>query len=379
MPNRQATIPKNWQQKQFMDCVDLDSLKKLKGLQKSAYKKQGAFPILDQAKDLISGYTDEQNFVYDNFPVILFGDHTRVIKYIDFPYAVGADGTKVFKSTKDVNTKFLYYCLLNTDIPNTGYNRHFKWLKKLIINLPPPPEQQKNAEILETVDLEIEKVSEEIEKSEEMKRGLMKEFFSEKVKVKNEKLGNFVNHVGSGATPRGGSKVYRSAGIPFIRSQNVHFDGLRKEEMTFVSKETHNKMQRSFVYPKDVLLNITGASIGRTCITPDSIPIANVNQHVCIIRPDNKLFYKYLHYFLQSKQGQNQIFKLQVGGNREGLNYQQIRSFKIPIIEIGKQKQIAEILSTVDVKIQITKNLKDNLTKLKKGLMQDLLSGVVGV
>ena len=90
---------------------------------------------------------------------------------------------------------------------------------------------------------------------------------------------------GSGMTPRGGSTVYQASGIPLIRSQNVHFDGLRLRDVVFISDEMHASMSGTHVMPGDVLINITGASIGRVCVAPDDLGDANVNQHVSIIRP----------------------------------------------------------------------------------------------
>jgi type I restriction enzyme, S subunit len=90
---------------------------------------------------------------------------------------------------------------------------------------------------------------------------------------------------GSGVTPRGGASVYRDSGIPLIRSQNVHFDGLRLADVALISPEIHREMSGTHVRAGDVLLNITGASIGRACAVPSGLGEANVNQHVCIIRP----------------------------------------------------------------------------------------------
>jgi type I restriction enzyme S subunit len=254
-------------------------------------------------------------------------------------------------------------------------------------------EQQKIAEILRTVDEYIAKTQEVIEITEKLKRGLMQQLFARGIgytKFKEtrigqipeswdiEKIGDHTTHVGSGATPRGGSKVYLTEGVPFIRSQNVYFEGLIQGDLVYISEQTHKEMSRSRTFPNDVLLNITGASIGRACVIPIDLLDANVNQHVCIIRPSKNLLYKYLFYFLQSENGQNQIFKFQIGGNREGLNFQQIRSIELPFPkDIKKQEQIADILSAVDKKILVNNKLKEKLTLLKKGLIQDLLSGKV--
>jgi type I restriction enzyme S subunit len=98
-----------------------------------------------------------------------------------------------------------------------------------------------------------------------------------------KKLKHLVTKVGSGITPKGGSENYLTEGIPLIRSQNIYTDGLRMEDVAFISEETHRSMSGSKVFSGDVLLNITGASIGRTYFVEESMGEANVNQHVCFI------------------------------------------------------------------------------------------------
>ncbi len=267
-------------------------------------------------------------------------------------------------------------------------------IEDLKILMPPIKERAKLSDILGNIDEQIEKVNEVIKKTEELKKGLMQELFTKGIghtKFKKTKLGmipeelsivnfgSFTNHVGSGATPRGGDKIYKKEGILFLRSQNVYFDGLRLEDVAYIPKDVHLSMKRSTVFPRDVLLNITGASIGRASLVPEEFPEANVNQHVCIIRVDEKIYPNYLFYFLQSNFGQDQIARFQIGGNREGLNFQQIRSMQMMLPKKEEQIEIAKILSNVDEKNSINKQIKEKLTELKKGLMRDLLSGRVRV
>ena len=130
------------------------------------------------------------------------------------------------------------------------------------------------------------------------------------------KLGQVAIKIGSGKTPKGGEAVYKKKGIPFIRSQNVLENKLDLTNLTYISEEIHNEMKSTKVIPNDVLLNITGASIGRCCIVPEDFGEGNLNQHVCIIRTNESLHRKYLVYILSSDIGQNQINILQAGGNR---------------------------------------------------------------
>jgi type I restriction enzyme S subunit len=143
-------------------------------------------------------------------------------------------------------------------------------------------------------------------------------------------LGAIETFIGSGITPLGGQNVYVSDGIPFIRSQNVHSDGLHLEDIVYVTRKMHDEMKRSHVIPGDVLLNITGASIGRSTYVPDNFGEANVNQHVCIIRTGPWIVPAYLSNFLNSPIGQDQIFATESGVTREGLNYGQNKTTQIP-------------------------------------------------
>jgi len=154
-------------------------------------------------------------------------------------------------------------------------------------------------------------------------------------------IGELETFIGSGITPRGGKKVYRNEGIPFIRSQNVHPDGLHLENVAYITPEMHAEMKRTQVRPNDVLLNITGASIGRSTYLPEGFCEANVNQHVCIIRTGWWIVPAYLSYFLNSTYGQDQIFATESGVTREGLNYMQVRSLWIPLAPIAEQKRVA--------------------------------------
>jgi type I restriction enzyme S subunit len=189
------------------------------------------------------------------------------------------------------------------------------------------------------------------------------------------KLNDLVKKVGSGVTPQGGRETYLKEGVLFIRSQNVLFGKLKLDDVAFISRKQHDKMSNSHLMPHDVLLNITGASIGRSSVVPETIREGNVNQHVCIIRTNDKLDSQFLCEFLNSGFGQKQIDTFQAGGNRQGLNFQQIRSFNIPLPSIVEQRQIAEILTTVDDKLQVLTDKKAQYQELKRGLMQQLLTG----
>ena len=148
--------------------------------------------------------------------------------------------------------------------------------------------------------------------------------------------------IGAGSTPTGGKAVYVSEGIKFIRSQNVYNDGLRLNDVAYITEETNSKKLGSIVQAKDILLNITGGSIGRCAIVPDDFDIANVNQHVMIIRLVDPVIRQWIHAILISEYIQNLIMDVQVGVSREGLSATKLMNFLIPIPPIREQKRILE-------------------------------------
>ena len=157
-----------------------------------------------------------------------------------------------------------------------------------------------------------------------------------------ERIGNISLKIGSGVTPKGGATVYEESGIPLFRSQNIHFSGLKIDEVAFISEETHQEMRGSQVNINDVLLNITGASIGRCFYFSDDCIFkeANVNQHVCIVRLNHQALTKFVYYFLSSDIGQSQIFSSFRGASREGLNFRDIKLFKLGLPSVAEQQSI---------------------------------------
>jgi type I restriction enzyme S subunit len=154
------------------------------------------------------------------------------------------------------------------------------------------------------------------------------------------KLKYLATKIGSGKTPRGGNEVYSESGVVFLRSQNVYDDGLRLDDVVFIDHAIDEEMAQTRVRPGDVLLNITGASIGRTAIVPRDLPPSNVNQHVCIIRPCAKADPRFVSYALKSLGIKDQIRSFETGSSREGLNFEQVGSLSICIPSAPHQQQL---------------------------------------
>lgn len=120
-----------------------------KKLNKKNYKENGSYPIIDQGQQFIVAYTNDTSAIVPKDDYIIFGDHTRNVKFVDFSFAQGADGVKILKAHKTILPRYLYHAILNLEIPNRGYNRHWSIAKELIIPVPPLPVQEEIVKILD--------------------------------------------------------------------------------------------------------------------------------------------------------------------------------------------------------------------------------------
>lgn len=160
------------------------------------------------------------------------------------------------------------------------------------------------------------------------------------------RLGSLCSKIGAGSTPAGGSKIYVNSGIKFLREQNVHNSGLVMDGLVFISDEINASMRGSQVQAKDILVNITGASIGRNALVPDDFDLANVNQHVLIVRLIDERLRHYIHLCLQSPFVFNQMMDKQMG-DKPGLSATKVANFVIPIPPIEEQQRIVDRLNAI--------------------------------
>lgn len=279
-----------------------------------------------------------------------------------------------------------------------------KELSKISFPAPDLLTQKRIAKILSTVDGQIEKTEAIITKYQAIKQGMLQDLFTRGIDLTTSKLRptpeqapelykqsalglipkcwdvdmleNLTDKIGSGVTPTGGSEIYRKEGVLFLRSQNILINKLDISDVAYISNKIDESMFSSSVKRFDVLLNITGASIGRCAFFPENLDRANVNQHVCIIRfithyLENSIF---ASEYINSPFIQNQISTLNAGGNREGLNYQQIKSFWFPILPQDEILKIVHIINQVNSKLRNEQNALNKLQKLKQGVMSKLLS-----
>ena len=192
------------------------------------------------------------------------------------------------------------------------------------------------------------------------------------------KLSYVTSRIGSGKTPSGGAATYASSGVPFIRSQNVHDQGLRLDDIVYIDEETDREMAWSRVRPLDVLINITGASIGRSCQVPAEFGRANVNQHVCVIRLDKVVEASdWVAWFMKSPSSKEQVKVSQTGAAREGLNFEQLAGFYLCMPPLNERKVITAFLDHETARIDALIEEQQRLIELLKEKRQAVISHAV--
>ncbi len=192
-------------------------------------------------------------------------------------------------------------------------------------------------------------------------------------------LHRLATKIGSGATPRGGRETYHSDGIPLIRSMNVHFSGFRREGLAFINHAQAVALDNVRVSSRDVLLNITGASIGRVTIAPEDMEGARVNQHVCIIRPNHSIDPRFLSYYLSSAAIQRQISEEQSGVTRQALTKLKVLNFEIPVPPPAEQQRIVAVIedhfSRLDEAVMLLERVQRNLKRYRVSVLKAAVEG----
>jgi type I restriction enzyme S subunit len=257
---------------------------------KGDYLESGDIPIIDQGQDLIGGYTNERQAVCDiRLPCVVFGDHTKIFKFVTKPFALGADGVKVLSEANNIDPKFAYYFLNTLNLPNVGYSRHFRFLKRTFFPLPPLEEQRRIAAILDKADGVRRKRKEAIRLTEELLKSTFLEMFGDPVTNPKgweiAKLGDFGKILTGNTPPRSVSENYGDE-IEWIKSDNIttpeHFLTEAEEKLSAKGK----KIARTVPNGSILVTCIAGSrsSIGRAALTDREVAF---NQQINAVVPNS--------------------------------------------------------------------------------------------
>ena len=312
----------------------------------SEYGENGKNIIVDQGQGDIAGYTDREEGLFSDVPVIIFGDHTRIIKYVDKPFFLGADGVKVIKC-KDLNAnyKYLFYALKNARIPDTGYNRHFKWLKAVKIKYPDYREQEKIVQILDLVNDILKKRKTEIEFLNDLTKARFVEMFdlSECVYGTFGKDTDFVDY--RGKTP----ELSDVGTIRMVNAKSVG-KGVFKTVNEYVTDEVYEKwMHRGLGYPGDILFVTEGHTFGNTCLVPDYLKKFALGQRVITIKGHSEVIDNaFLGTYMQMEQFKQDIDVYKTGGTAQGIRSKDLLKIRLPLPKYKEQKEFADFIKQVD-------------------------------
>lgn len=373
-------MKKDWNLLPFEKCIR--KIPKQKQIKAKDYSDYGCYPIVSQESGMISGYSDDGSllFVHDK-PIVIFGDHTKVVKYIDFDFVVGADGTHILMPIDSIDSKFFYYAISSISLDNLGYARHYKLLKDKKIPVPPLPEQQKIVDYLDSAFAKIDQLKANAEKQLEDAQSLfsaaLEEAMSPKEGWEEKTLGEICSKIGSGATPKGGKKVYIEKGVSLVRSMNVRYGFFDNTELAHINDEAASKLDGVTLNKDDVLFNITGASIARCCVLPDDVLPARVNQHVCILRIKDGTIPQFLCYCLNSKSHQKELLAIgEAASTRQALTKADMEKHLIMLPNKATQQSIVSHLDALSAKVnQLKENYKSIVSEcdaLKQALLREI-------
>ena len=384
-------VPKDWVVKSYEDVFTHIPAK---GYQVAAeeYLQGGAYPVVDQGQEPIVGFCNQKEKVYSagNDGVIVFGDHTRIVKFVDFDFVVGADGTQLLKG-KECSTRYLAYILSVLDIPNLGYSRHFKYVKKANFAIPPLPEQRKIAAALSDVDEMIAALEKLIEKKRKIKTGAMQRLLTGKTRLPGFKGAWVEKRLGDVFEFHSNNTLSRASMIEG-RGQiyNIHYGDVlirygavldcNKTAIPCLDDAASSVCKRDFLKDGDVIIADTAEdeTVGK------AVEVINVGDrlivsglHTIFLRPKEGTFaLGWLGYYVNSTAFHDQLLPLITGIKVSSISKGSLMDtvLRCPST-LAEQKAIAKVLGDMDEEIATLEAELAKTRQLKQGMMQELLTG----
>lgn len=391
--NKMTNLPQGWEKFNFDNIFYSPSSKNYQ-LNTKDYLGKGCIPIIDQSKKFIIGYSNNYEKIFKinncNNSCIIFGDHTRVLKFIDFDFIVGADGVKILlnKDIERFNTKFLFFQLLYKDIPLLGYRRHFSVLKQNTFIIPPLKEQERIVEIL---DESIKILEQDLLNLDELMQSALQKAFNplkdnakENYKLPQgwewKSLEDIANIKGGKRLPKDEKLLDHKTPFPYIRVSDFQDDGtIDLHNVKFINEKTYNILSNYQIDNTNLYISIAG-TIGKSGIIPKSLNGAILTENAIKLEYKNyNIYNKFMYYFTISSCFKNQA----IGSTRivaqPKLAISRLKTIQIPLPPLQEQEQIASHLDELSSHV---KNLKQNyqmqiknLQELKKSLLDKAFQG----
>lgn len=373
------SLPDGWNQKSVSEC--LQKIKTTVKIPRKKFLQEGPYPIISQEEGLINGYWDvEDDLLRVEQPIIVFGDHTQAVKYVDFNFVLGADGVKILKPKSFISTKYLYYYLLGNPIKSLGYARHYRHLKVLNVCYPSKlPEQERIVGVLDEAFEGIANATAQAEKNlqnaRELFQSVLQSTFSQKGDDWVETTLNEVCDLQNGFAFK--SAKFRDSGLPILRISNIQNDTIDDRKLVYANPADYKEdLSRYEIQQGDLLIAMSGATTGKLGFNESSTTYL-LNQRVGKFEPSKSLDIRFLYYYLSTKVEEN--LSISAGAAQPNLSTKQIKDFIIPLPSIEAQKTIVEKFDTLR---EETKRLEaiyqrklDALAELKQSLLQRAFTG----
>ena len=378
-----AVMPAGWKTLPFEDCIE--HVKYTKKVQRKEFLNEGTFPIVSQEADFTIGYWNDENDVFRvTTPVVIFGDHTQVLKYVDFDFVLGADGVKILLPCKFLHPKFLYYQLQSVDFELLGYARHYKLLKEMEICFPPLAEQQRIVAILDEAFEGIATARKHAEQNLQNAKALfeshLEAVFSQKGEgwvETNVPLAELCELIVDCEHKTAPTQV---DGIPSIRTPNIGKGKLLLDGVNRVSVETYQAWTRRAEPQAGDLIFAREAPAGNVAVVPENTQVC-LGQRTVLIRPNAQILDStFLALRILEPHLRNRLLDHSRGATVQHVNMKDIRALNIGAIPpICEQRRIASILDAIstygDDLTDIYTQKIAALDALKKSLLHQAFSG----
>lgn len=363
-------------------------------IQTRDYRPSGRFPVIDQGQDLIAGWTDDDKAVISTpLPLVVFGDHTRAFKFLDTPFARGADGTQLLRPSENIDPLFFFYACRAIDLPARGYNRHFTILKEKELTYPQDTGEQKAvAAVLRQVEVASTEQSDLLSVLQDLKQAAMRELFTSGLRCEAHKETDIgplpeswnvdsldAHHsVVSGGTPSRTNPAFWSRGtIPWVKTTEVDYCVINETEEQ-ITPEGLAGSAAKLLPAGTLLMAMYGQGVTRGKVAFLGIEAA-CNQACAAISPsDGVVLPRYLYHFFVWRY--DAIRSLAHGGQQQNLNLDIVRDLPIayPPAE-REQEAIVNILDAVDRKIHFHRRKRAMLDELFESLLHKLMTSEVRV
>ena len=344
-------MKKGWEYREFEECIV--KVPKQKQIKSKDYLLSGNYPVVSQEQELISGYYNDESYVYKHSkPVVVFGDHTKNIKYIDFDFVVGADGTQILMTIEKIETKFFYYALKSIKLENLGYARHFKLLKKKEIGFPNIAEQRRIVSYLDSSFDLIDKIKENASKSLSEAKALFQSALAEAMEPKKgweEKTLGEISTLVNNINWKKDVKSYN-----YIDLTSVDRDTSSITNTMLVNNKNAPSRAKQIVKKGDILFATTRPTLKRVAIIDEHHDNDICSTGFCVIRPiKNSVLPKFVFYVLKNEDFYYYIEPLQTGASYPAVTNNIVKQYRCYIpTDIKVQQQIVSRLDSLSSKVR---------------------------